>query len=155
MSTRHHNSYISDACWSPTRPGLFFVTRKDGWLDIWDFYYRQNEVALSHKVSDKALTCIKLNNVTTTSQVGGVQPDIGKYCAIGDSSETITLLKLCKSLYRPQADERTVVNEIFERERFREDMLRKQKKEISGRERINKEVNDLSKSKLKLNNKRS
>ena len=81
--------------------------------------------------------------------VGGVQTDIGKYCAIGDAGETVTLLKLCKSLYRPQPDERAVVGEIFERERFREDMLRKQKKEISGREKLTKEVNDMSRVKLR------
>lgn len=133
MSTRHHGSYLSDGCWSPTRPGLFFVTRKDGWLDIWDFYYRQNEIALSHKVTDRALTCIKLNNVTSTSQVGGVHTDIGKFCAVGDAGETVTLLKLCKSLYRPQTDERAVINEIFERERSREDMLKKQKLELEVR----------------------
>lgn len=67
MSTRYHSSLLTDGCWSPSRPGLFFVTRKDGWLDIWDFYYRQNEVALSHKVSDSSLTCIKLNKVTGIS----------------------------------------------------------------------------------------
>jgi len=149
MSTRYHNSYITDATWSPTRPSLFFVTRKDGWLDIWDFYYRQNEVALSHKVSDKPLTCIKLNNVTNTSQVGGIQTNIGKYCAIGDSNETVTLLKLCKSLYRPLPDEKSVISEIFERERVREDMLRKQKKEQSTKERLNREINDMQKSKIK------
>ena len=30
-------------------------------MDIWDYYYRQNEFAFSHKVSDTALTSIKLN----------------------------------------------------------------------------------------------
>ena len=75
MSTRYHQSLLTDGCWSPSRPGLFFVTRKDGWLDIWDFYYRQNEVALSHKVSDSALTCIKLNKVTGISQIGTSHPN--------------------------------------------------------------------------------
>jgi hypothetical protein len=30
--------------------GVFFVTRMDGVVDIWDYFYRQNEVAYSHKV---------------------------------------------------------------------------------------------------------
>ena len=29
---------------------MFFVTRMDGVVDIWDYFYRQNEVAYSHKV---------------------------------------------------------------------------------------------------------
>jgi len=40
MSTRYHKNLISDATWSPARPGLFFIARRDGWLDIWDYYYR-------------------------------------------------------------------------------------------------------------------
>ena len=40
MKTCYHNSYLTDGCWSPVRPGLFFVTRRDGWLDIWDYFYR-------------------------------------------------------------------------------------------------------------------
>lgn len=136
MSTSYHNSYLSDGCWSPSRPGVFFVTRKNGWLDVWDFYYKQNEKALSHKVSNSALSCIKINNVTGMSQVGGVHPDIGKFCAIGDTEETITLLKLCKSLYRPQIDEKQITNEIFDRERVREDMLKKQKLENEARKNM-------------------
>jgi len=40
MQTRYHKSYLTDGCWSSTRPGLFFLTRMDGFLDVWDFYYR-------------------------------------------------------------------------------------------------------------------
>lgn len=67
MKTRYHPAYLTDGCWAPQRPGVFFVTRKDGWLDIWDFYYRQNEVAFSHKVSNHSLTTIKVNTVTGSS----------------------------------------------------------------------------------------
>jgi dynein intermediate chain 2, axonemal len=47
MQTRYHSAYLTDGCWSPTRCGLFFLTRIDGFLDVWDFYYRQNEIAYS------------------------------------------------------------------------------------------------------------
>jgi len=40
IRTRYHGAYLSDGCFSPTRPGVFFLTRKDGWLDVWDLYYR-------------------------------------------------------------------------------------------------------------------
>jgi len=47
MQTRYHSAYLTDGCWSPTRCGLFYLTRIDGFLDVWDFYYRQNECAYS------------------------------------------------------------------------------------------------------------
>lgn len=50
MSTKYHQAYLTGGCWSPTRPGVFFVTRMDGVVDMWDYHYRQNEVAYSHKV---------------------------------------------------------------------------------------------------------
>jgi dynein intermediate chain 2 len=42
IKTKYHDSYLSDGCFSPTRIGAFFLTRKDGWLDVWDYYYKQN-----------------------------------------------------------------------------------------------------------------
>ena len=58
MQTRYHQAYLTNGCWSRTRGGLFFLTRIDGFLDVWDFYYRQNEVAYSQKISDSPLTSI-------------------------------------------------------------------------------------------------
>ena len=60
MQTRYHSSYLTSGCWSPTRCGLFFLTRMDGFLDVWDFFYRQNEVAYSQKISDSPLTAISV-----------------------------------------------------------------------------------------------
>ena len=49
-SSQYHSAYLTSGCFSPTRAGVFFVTRMDGVVDIWDYFYRQNEVAYSHKV---------------------------------------------------------------------------------------------------------
>lgn len=48
---QYHGAYLTSGCFSPTRAGVFFVTRMDGVVDIWDYFYRQNEVAYSHKVT--------------------------------------------------------------------------------------------------------
>ena len=65
MTTKYHSAYLTAGCWSPTRQGVFFVTRQDGVLDIWDYFYRQNDVALSHKLGDagvcKCLTSSHIN----------------------------------------------------------------------------------------------
>jgi dynein intermediate chain 2 len=52
---------------------------QDGQLDVWDYYYRQNEVVFSHKVSDAPLTCIKIYYQGSGNQILG-----GKLVAIGD-----------------------------------------------------------------------
>lgn len=84
MLTRYHQSYLTDGCWSPQRCGLFYLTRMDGFLDVWDFFYRQNEVAYSVKVSDAVLTSIQVNN---------------HFASIGDSDGTVHMMQLCRALY--------------------------------------------------------
>lgn len=110
MQTRYHNSYLTDGCWSPTRPGIFYLTRMDGFLDVWDIYYRQNEVAYSQKISDAVLTSMSVN---------------GSMAAIGDSDGTVSMMSLCRALYDQtlQPKEKEVMGQIFEREFKREKNL--------------------------------
>ena len=42
------------------RPGVFLTTRADGYLDIWDFFDKQSEPALSFHVSDSSLASLRL-----------------------------------------------------------------------------------------------
>jgi dynein intermediate chain 2, axonemal len=77
MQTRYHSAYLTDGCWSPTRCGLFFLTRIDGFLDVWDFYYRQNEICYSQKISDSPLTSISVNQ---------------NMAAIGDAEGTVSIM---------------------------------------------------------------
>lgn len=121
MTTKYHAAYVTGGCWSPTRPGVFFVTRADGVVDIWDFHYRQTEVAYSHKVSSTMITSIAVQN-SSLSQTGG------KLVALGDACGTVTLLELCDSLSTPQPNERKAMDLLFEREI-------KQEKNLEARER--------------------
>ncbi|CAN0203985.1 unnamed protein product, partial [Phaeothamnion confervicola] len=120
MTTRYHSAYLTSGCFSPTRAGVFFVTRMDGVLDVWDYFYRQNEVAYSHKVGDAALSSIAVQG---TTQAGG------KLTAVGDCNGTVSLLELCESLAVPSgSQERIAIGSMFEREM-------KQEKNLELRER--------------------
>lgn len=50
FKNRYHMTFLSDGCWSPVRPSVFFTTKMDGTLDIWDFLFKQNDPALTLKV---------------------------------------------------------------------------------------------------------
>lgn len=56
MWTKYHMAYLTDGCWSPTRPAVFYTTRADGTLDIWDFLFKQNDPTLSIQVCLASLT---------------------------------------------------------------------------------------------------
>lgn len=123
MTTKYHAAFVTGGCWSPTRPGVFFVTRADGVVDIWDYHYRQTEVTYSHKVSSASLTSIAVQN-SSLSQTGG------KLVAIGDAYGTVTLLELCDSLSSPQPNERKAIDLMFEREIKQEKNLEVREREL-------------------------
>merc|ERR1719199_1304894 len=114
MTTKYHSAYLTSGCWSPTRAGVFFVTRMDGVVDIWDYFYRQNEVAYSHKVGDDGLSSV---SVQGTSQSGG------RLVAVGDIQGTVSLMEVCESLAHSQANEKQAIAGMFERETKREKNL--------------------------------
>eukprot|EP00752_Nemacystus_decipiens_P011332 g10069.t1 len=120
MTTKYHSAYLTSGCFSPTRAGVFFVTRMDGVVDIWDYFYRQNEVAYSHKVGDAPLSSI---SVQGNVQVGG------KLVAVGDVNGTVSLLEVCESLaVSAGSQEKGAIGAMFEREM-------KQEKNLELRER--------------------
>ena len=120
MSTTYHESYVTAGCWSPTRAGVFFVTRMDGVVDIWDFFYRQNEVAYSHKVGDVPLSSI---SVQGSSQGGG------RLVAVGDSNGMISLMEVTEGLATSQSNEKAAISGMLERETKREKNLEMREKE--------------------------
>jgi len=119
MQTPFYPSFLSAASWSPTRPGVFFLCRHDGFLDTWDYFYRMNEVSLSQKVSDSALTSLSV-------QAGG------SLAAVGDSDGVITLLQLCDGLVQMGPNEKNIIGHMFDRETKREKSLELIKKQGGG-----------------------
>ena len=124
MITKYHGSYLTDGCWSPSRPGVFFLTESDGWLNVWDYNYRQNEVAFSHKVSDSMLTSLSVHNIPNN-------PRFGRLVAVGDADGTVTLMELCEALSvsaPPSNSEKLSITAMFEREQNREKNLQAAKR---------------------------
>jgi WD40 repeat protein len=92
--------------WSLTRPGVFFTTRQDGALDVWDLYFKHQEPTLQVQVSDKPLTCL----ANTHS---------GEYLAVGSDSGSCAVLQLSKSVWTCPKEEKASINAMFEREGLR------------------------------------
>jgi len=115
LKTPYYPSFLSAASWSPTRAGVFYLCRHDGYIDTWDYYYRMNEVSLSQKVSDAALTSISIQNS-------------GQLMAVGDADGTITLMQLCDSLVNMAPNEKNLIGQMFDRETKREKNLEAIKK---------------------------
>lgn len=131
MSTAYHDSYVTAGCWSPSRAGVFLVTRMDGVVDVWDYFHRQNEVAYSHKVGDVALSTVAVQgNAVYGSDL----------FAVGDCNGMISLMQLSDGLASIQPNEKNAIGGMFERETKREKNLESKEKEMRRKRAANEEL---------------
>jgi dynein intermediate chain 2 len=96
MTTKYHDTYLMGGCWSPTRPGVFTTIKMDGTLDVWDYFYKQNDPTLTVQVADKCLTSVK-------SEANG------RMLAVGAADASVTLLELCDGLCTMQTGEKVSI----------------------------------------------
>jgi len=123
MWTKYHMSYLTDGAWSPVRPSVFFTTKRDGTLDIWDFIFKQNDPTLSIQVCDEQLHCLRVQ-------------DAGRLIATGSLNGTTTLLEMSEYFYTMQRNEKALVTSMFERETRREKILESRHREMKLKERV-------------------
>ncbi|NXK52823.1 DNAI2 protein, partial [Chauna torquata] len=126
MWTKYHLSYLTDGCWSTVRPSVFFTTKMDGTLDIWDFLFKQNNPSLSLKICDEPLSSLRLQ-------------DNGCVVGCGSKLGTVTLLEISSGLCTLQRNEKNLANAMFERETKREKILEARHREMRLKERARSE----------------
>uniref|UniRef100_A0A3B4ZGP5 Dynein axonemal intermediate chain 2 n=1 Tax=Stegastes partitus TaxID=144197 RepID=A0A3B4ZGP5_9TELE len=122
MCTKYQMSYLTDACWSPVRPSVFFTVKMDGMLDVWDILFNQSDPTLSVKVCDRALYSLRVQ-------------DNGHLVACGSQQGETTLLEICAGLSTLQKNEKSLLAAMFERETKREKILEARQREIRLKER--------------------
>ncbi|NXA35867.1 DNAI2 protein, partial [Eudromia elegans] len=127
MWTKYHLSYLTDGCWSTVRPAVFFTTKMDGTLDIWDFIFKQNDPSLSLKICDEPLFSLRLQ-------------DNGCFVGCGSKLGTVTLLEISSGLCTLQKNEKTLATAMFERETKREKILEARHREMRLKERVRSEI---------------
>jgi len=110
MSSPYDPAYLTCGAWSPTRPGVFFTTKKDGVMDVWDYYFKQTEPVVAFKMGEQPLTTL------------GVQSS-GRMVATGAQDGSCTVLQLCPSLAEPTPNEKPAITGMFDREMNREKNL--------------------------------
>ncbi|XP_051907210.1 dynein axonemal intermediate chain 2 isoform X1 [Hippocampus zosterae] len=122
MWTKYQMSCLTDACWSPIRPSVFFTVKMDGLLDIWDVLFKQSDPTLSVKVCDEALFSLRLH-------------ENGRLVACGSQQGAATILEVCPGLSNLQKNEKSLMAEMLEREAKREKILEARQKELRLKER--------------------
>lgn len=122
LSTSYAAGTVTGCAFSNSRPGVFAATRSDGYLDIYDLYYKVDSPTLSSKLSSAALTSLEIDPT-------------GEYTLVGSADGTILLVQGSEGLYsspNPSA-EKQYVQALLERESKREKSLEQRMKELKLR----------------------
>ncbi|XP_041512459.1 dynein intermediate chain 3, axonemal [Microtus oregoni] len=132
--------------WSLTRPGVFYIGREDGYVDIWDLLEKTHEPAQSQNICITMITYIKPWTFSSKQQ----------FIAIADYYGTLHILEIPWTLSHPSFNEVSSVNYYFEREvRHLEyvqqrKLIRDQEKKEMALELVKKKTKIYSKSKEHL-----
>ncbi|NXI64177.1 WDR63 protein, partial [Anseranas semipalmata] len=92
--------------WSLTRPGVFFIGREDGNIDIWDLLKKTHEPSHFQNISKSMITCISPWIASPTQQ----------FLAVSDDSGVLHVLEICQILSHSSSNEEVNVLDYFERE---------------------------------------
>ena len=57
----YYDVELTDGCWSPTRPGVYYLTKMDGAVDVWDLTFKQSSPALTLQVCEltASISCLR------------------------------------------------------------------------------------------------
>ncbi|XP_044001615.1 dynein axonemal intermediate chain 2 [Aphidius gifuensis] len=115
--TPGHRELLTGGAWSPTRFSVFFLTKVDGTLDVWDLLVQQDSPVLSIKVCDEALTCIKPH-------------EQGQLAAVAGKNGTTYLIEFSEALTINQKNDKLLLTALLDRETRREKVIEAKNREI-------------------------
>lgn len=115
--TNQYKSTLTSGGWSRSRSSVFFLTRNDGYLDVWDLLQEQKAAVLSLRVSDWPLTAFRMEKRSRLS-------------IVGDDKGDVHLIQYGKSLSTFQKNEKLILSSMFDREDRRENIIETKMREV-------------------------
>ena len=104
-SANTFGSHITCGAFSPTRPGVIFITKTDG-IDVWDLIDQSNKPSLTLNFATSAITYFKFQYFK--------HEDRKQYMAYGDEADgTLFLYEVPHNLKNPQDKEFEAIEEFW------------------------------------------
>ncbi|XP_063263485.1 dynein axonemal intermediate chain 3 isoform X6 [Prinia subflava] len=91
--------------WSLTRPGVFFIGRDNGNIDIWDLLKKTHEPSHFQNISKSIITFISPSSASEQH-----------FLAVSDNLGVLHILEICHTLCHPSSNEHANILDYFERE---------------------------------------
>ncbi|KAG4092483.1 WD40 repeat-like protein [Neocallimastix lanati (nom. inval.)] len=99
--------------WSPTRPGVFFIGKRDGTIEIWDLIDRSNAPSSCQNISSTGVTFFTIHQYKNKNRTNR------QFLASGDDEGTLHVIEIPKNLTKIKRNEKSVMKNFFEREESR------------------------------------
>ncbi|TPX36281.1 hypothetical protein SmJEL517_g01647 [Synchytrium microbalum] len=122
LTSAPSSTYLISGRWSPTRPGLFFITRADGAIEIWDLMDRSHVPSSVQTVCSAGIASMEIH------QYGGKASERRQFIAAGDDDGSLRILEVPRGLSKAARNERSFVASFFDREVKRLDYVQERKK---------------------------
>lgn len=106
LSSAPNSIRLTSGHWSPSRPGVFYISKVDGSVDVWDLLDKTHEPSITQSVSPVAITSIYPFAVTHKQHL----------LAVGDNAGTLHILEIPWSLRLSTPNELTGVANYIDRE---------------------------------------
>ena len=104
-------AYLTSGKWSPTRPGVFYLSRADGVVEIWDLLDRSHLPSHIQNVSSTAISYMSINSYQSKGHATTRQ-----FVATGDDDGTLHILEVPRNLTKTVKNEKSFVRAFFDRE---------------------------------------
>ncbi|XP_033209983.1 dynein intermediate chain 2, axonemal [Belonocnema kinseyi] len=114
--TPGHRDLLTGGAWSTTRFSVFFITKVDGTLDVWDLLVQQDSPVLSVKVCDESLTSIRPH-------------EQGQFVAVSSKNGTTYLIEFSEALTTNQKNDKLLLTALLDRETRREKVIEAKNRE--------------------------
>jgi WD40 repeat protein len=103
------STYLTSGRWSPSRPGMLLISKADGCIDVWDFTDSSTRPSAILTTIPSRITSMEfLTGKATTARE--------QLLAVGDVVGSLHVFDVPRTLWKPVPNERTIMQNFFNRE---------------------------------------
>ncbi|XP_031430157.1 dynein axonemal intermediate chain 3 isoform X2 [Clupea harengus] len=121
----------TQGCWSGSRPGVFFIGKEDGSIEVWDLLEKSHEPSQVQNISTARITNIKPWIISSKQHL----------LAVSDHFGTLHILEIPWTLRAPSSSEKQSIRKYFDKEgdrliyfETRQMMAMKERREMEAEE---------------------